>query len=192
MSWSLGEIRSLAIKATRGAGMPWGLAEEAGYSVTWLEERSIRGVQALAVYLQELSEHKSDVCPIASGAAISDFGDWRDQFPRQLQQPILVVPFLAGVLGSESVVLEWSDHSVVLNAAGVTGHVGEEAIGGGIHRCQVREGVVSALTSHRETRVRSDRKLFVSALEEFAHKTYAPSTEESRAKGAGAGLSDND
>lgn len=32
----------------------------------------------------------------------------------------------------------------------------------------------------------------MNALGAFAHKTYAPSTEESRALGAGAGLSDND
>lgn len=32
----------------------------------------------------------------------------------------------------------------------------------------------------------------MNVLGKFAHKTYAPSTEESRALGAGAGLSDND
>ena len=30
MTWSLNEIESLAKKAARGAGLDWGLAEEAG------------------------------------------------------------------------------------------------------------------------------------------------------------------
>ncbi|MFV1875593.1 hypothetical protein [Nioella sp.] len=32
----------------------------------------------------------------------------------------------------------------------------------------------------------------VAALNAFAHRTYAPATEESRLAGAGAGLTDND
>ena len=30
ISWSLGETAALATKAARGAGMPWGLADETG------------------------------------------------------------------------------------------------------------------------------------------------------------------
>ena len=33
MSWSLGETAALALKAARGAGLPWGLAEEAAGAV---------------------------------------------------------------------------------------------------------------------------------------------------------------
>ena len=36
MSWSLGETAALALKAARGAGMSWGLAEETAASVVWL------------------------------------------------------------------------------------------------------------------------------------------------------------
>ena len=33
MSYSLNEFEALALKAARGAGLPWGLAEEAGKAV---------------------------------------------------------------------------------------------------------------------------------------------------------------
>ena len=32
-SWSVSEASSLAIKAARGVGMPWGIAEEAGFAL---------------------------------------------------------------------------------------------------------------------------------------------------------------
>ena len=36
MNLSLNEVEATAKKATRGAGYPWGLAEEAGKAVRWL------------------------------------------------------------------------------------------------------------------------------------------------------------
>ena len=51
MSWSLGEVRALAVKAARGSGLPWGLAEEAGFAVQWLEARGGPGVEALSQYI---------------------------------------------------------------------------------------------------------------------------------------------
>ncbi|WP_172978117.1 DUF3726 domain-containing protein [Roseovarius sp. THAF27] len=35
MTWSLNEIEALARKPTRGAGYPWGLAEETGRAARW-------------------------------------------------------------------------------------------------------------------------------------------------------------
>ncbi|MEM9278872.1 MAG: DUF3726 domain-containing protein [Pseudomonadota bacterium] len=192
MSWSFGEIRALAIKAARGAGMPWGLAEEAGFAAIWLEERGIPGVEALAVYLEEISDYSTGSCPIASGAAISDSGEWQNAFPKQLFQPLLVVPFLANVLASNSVALKWNGHSLIVNAAGISGDFAKDAISKGLQDCTLQEGMISSLSIYRLPRIQPDRAPFVMILEKLAHKTYAPSTEESRAKGAGAGLNDND
>ncbi|HAG24232.1 MAG TPA: DUF3726 domain-containing protein, partial [Alphaproteobacteria bacterium] len=51
MSWSLGETAALALKAARGAGMSWGLAEETAASVVWLHSRGLPGISALCSYL---------------------------------------------------------------------------------------------------------------------------------------------
>ena len=50
ISWSLGETAALATKAARGAGMQWGLADETGVAVSWLQARGIPGLSALCRY----------------------------------------------------------------------------------------------------------------------------------------------
>ena len=105
MSWSLGEIGALATKAARGSGMDWGLADEAGYAVKWLQRRQLPGVAALCRYLSwrqvgEITNWPDDTardghyCPIATGAAYGDgvFGD-DVQFAR-VRTPLLLVPFI--------------------------------------------------------------------------------------------------
>lgn len=49
---SLSEIRALAVKAARGAGLEWGLAEEAGYAAEWLSARGLPGGAWLSAALQ--------------------------------------------------------------------------------------------------------------------------------------------
>ena len=106
MSWSLGEIGALATKAARGSGMDWGLADEAGYAVKWLQRRQLPGVAALCRYLSwrqagEITIWPDDTacnghyCPIATGAAYGDgvFGD-EVQFIR-VRTPLLLIPFIA-------------------------------------------------------------------------------------------------
>jgi hypothetical protein len=58
VNYSLGEIDSLARKATRGAGYSWGMAEEAGKSARWLSAYGFSGADILAQYLT-LVAHKS-------------------------------------------------------------------------------------------------------------------------------------
>ena len=48
ISWSLGETAALATKAARGAGMPWGLADETGVAVSWLHAHGIPGLRHYA------------------------------------------------------------------------------------------------------------------------------------------------
>ena len=78
MSWSLGETGALAVKAARGAGFAWGLAEDAGFAVVWLQARGLPGAPALCSYLNWYSatkhhpDEKTGRCPLLTGAAISD------------------------------------------------------------------------------------------------------------------------
>ncbi len=64
MLCSLNEIRALATGAARGAGLPWGVAEEAGRAARWLEARGLAGLSALDGALERLSAP-----------------DWRRDFP---------------------------------------------------------------------------------------------------------------
>ena len=50
ISWSLGETAALVTKAARGAGMPWGLADETGLAVSWLQIAAFGLVSTVPVF----------------------------------------------------------------------------------------------------------------------------------------------
>ena len=49
---SSNEVDALAKKAAKGAGMPWGLAAEAGKATRWLADRGLPGPAVLADLLE--------------------------------------------------------------------------------------------------------------------------------------------
>ena len=50
------ELRALVTKAARGAGLAWGLAEEAGWAADWLARRSLPAGDWAAIWLATCSE----------------------------------------------------------------------------------------------------------------------------------------
>ena len=70
MNYSLNEIDGLARKAARGAGLEWGLTEEAGKAVRWLCAASLPGADCLALHLQGIdTEDYNSICPQIGDAA---------------------------------------------------------------------------------------------------------------------------
>lgn len=86
---SANELDALSRRAARGAGLAWGLAEEAGKATHWLAVRGLPGVGLLARHLQRSdglayddlapvingarwSARSGDLCPVIAGAALSD------------------------------------------------------------------------------------------------------------------------
>ncbi len=81
---SLPEINALSLRAARGAGYEWGLAEELGVAAVWLAER---GFTWADIILDRLAgDHGADprpatvrwhsagpVCGLRAGAALADF-----------------------------------------------------------------------------------------------------------------------
>ncbi len=67
---SLNEIDAMARKAARGAGYAWGLAEEAGRAVRWLEARGLPGLAALLRHLERGAPNETS--PLLAGATLSD------------------------------------------------------------------------------------------------------------------------
>ena len=147
MDWSLNEIKALTVKAARGAGLEWGLAEEAAFAVIWLEMRGRDGVKICAKYLHTIatSGYEKTSCPLLAGAFYMDSGSYSQQLKPSNEFDLLLLPFVS------------NDNS--------NGHI---------------------------TRVPGDRLEAIKSLQELAARTYAPSTEESRTKGAGVGDDGND
>ena len=208
MTWSIGEIGALATKAARGSGLDWGLAEEAGYAVQWLQRRQLPGVMALCRYLSwrhhgnltswpdETGAH-GHYCPITVGAAYGDgaFGD-EAQFSR-IKTPLLLIPFVASRTTETPLEINIGSSRFYL-AKGQIGFTNNDtAILGDAAPCQISIAISRppniTITSVSDLpRVPTSATACVSILERFAKNTYAPATEESRLAGAGAGLNDND
>ena len=214
MSFALIEVEATAKKAARGAGYAWGMAEEAAKATRWLCAQGIDGVAALAVVLVHVDGSDpgqrapgalpgdwrgldGEICPLIAGAALSDSAlDWADDGKRMqnVLAPVLLLPFAAmaaRALGT-AVTLDWAGAQAVTDGvrldlrADDTPVLLETAA-----QVSVRRGGRLERPRATETRARPTDADWAD-LNRFAQRTYAPDTEESRLRGAGAGLSDND
>lgn len=92
------EIRSLVAKAARGAGLPWGLSEEAGWAADWLSRRSLPAADWAALWLADAVAGQQTAIDFgtaladrtASGARPTEPG----QIPDGLRAPGFLLPFL--------------------------------------------------------------------------------------------------
>ena len=208
MSWSLRETRALAVKAAKGAGMPWGLAEEAGFAVFWLQGYGAPGAKALAEYLSWSDRPATAVappppfggqpdpsvlyCPISLGAAISDA---RMRAPADLgcvRAPLLLIPFVAAATTSGSQCLEWNHTEVLVSQSGFEVAPPDRPLDVVQAQCRLTTCRRELPISARSTRVPETEDEHIATLEAFAARTYAPATEQSRLTGAGSNLADND
>ena len=214
MSSLFAEIDAMGRKAARGAGYDWGMAEEAGRAARWLASFRLPGPEALLAVLERFdgvsaahrprpdmprwASTRGPLCPVATGAALSDRAvDIAGGMPIALgpvATPLLLVPFLN--LASRDL-----GHTIAIE-------------GSGLWMCATPDGPFCRdwkgflIPEAAELRIftlerpignpehASFRPWSVEAgtwrgLNRFAHLTYVPATEASRA-GAGAGSRDSD
>lgn len=209
MNFSLNEVEALAKRATRGAGYPWGLAEEAGKATRWLCALGLDGTGELAKLLEldlagALNAHavrtlrapwqaSHSLCPLMAGAALSDHAGVlaRDALRMlQVARPLLIVPFAAAAArqAGAPVAVSSGDWGAVTDGTELTlsGPTPEHA-----RELRVDCGSRLALPASHESRAVPDPTQWAT-LNRFAQRTYAPATEESRRLGAGSAASDND
>ncbi len=213
---SLGEIEALAYKAARGAGLDWGLAEEAGVATRWLVGAGIDGTALLARLLDNrqpgavslgspvltgrdwTSGDAAALCPIAVGAALSDHfslpeGPLNGPIRlRNLCAPALILPFLAwaGARAGAVVAVQWSDLNVILAAASLVDLTGPADLIDDL----VPEVTVSArpaMTVAGVARPRlADSPAARTSLEAQASRTLVPASDQSRRGAGGLGIDD--
>ncbi|WP_372885200.1 DUF3726 domain-containing protein [Shimia sp.] len=194
MSFALNEVEATAKKAARGAGHPWGLAEEAGKATRWLCAQGLDGVAILSTALSR--DPSAAACPLAEGAALSDRAAalaGQETLLAEVAAPAMVLPFAALVARQtgQCVTVEckgaWATtdgRRLRLSATFPAAPAPLRLLCGG------DPGALDDLRP-MATRATPDDVAW-QTLERLAHRTYAPATEESRMRGAGAGLSDND
>lgn len=183
---SLGELQSLCAKATRGAGRAVGTAEDAGHAVRWLCARGAAGAEALLALLRAtdgmdttalvgalpgaVHVDEGALCPLALGGFLSDSGFVPQGPIGPVYAPLLLRPFLAHI----------PPYGVEIMTERTT--VAPQSI-----RLMRRETACPPVHARAQISVES-----LAALQGFAARTYAPETDQRRAKGAGAGQLDND
>lgn len=211
MTWSLNEIGALAVKAARGGGLSWGLAEEAGFATVWLARSGFDAARILAAYLPwrdgvahaDLAPRADGtrwwssgggLCPIVTGAALCDFAPDAGRLTFQgAAHPLLLLPFVQRLAQKtdQPVAMTWPGASFLAGPAGIIAPrvAGVQFF---VEHAEIEIGV-ELKGAVRRGLDRCDANLSdIEILQTFAHRTYAPATEASRIGGAGAGLSDND
>jgi hypothetical protein len=206
-SLSLNEIEALALKATRGAGLDWGLAEEAAFAVRWLCQHGVDGNALLLAYLDERADTAAPMgrpvmtgrswaaegylCPLMAGAALSDFAKLPEGpihsalTLERLALPALILPFLSALVAHHDLVLQvgWSRSHAVLGPNRLFAWQGDD-IGIAVADVTIAPLAVQVLCAGRpepdEAAIVVQSRLLV-----YGAKTYVPASDASR-KGAGA------
>jgi hypothetical protein len=206
VSLSLGELQAIALKATRGAGFSWSLAEEAAYAVYWLEARGIAGAHSLADYLSWVDvnariepsldlingEPLSDIlrCPIHLGCYVLDSSMCKSLVSFNVKQPLLLVPFLARAAQADLLDFQCNADYHLVSEVGIDKLKLERL---SLDKATVSWSIAATgqFDSDCTTRAVVDKNT-MGILLSFASRTYAPATQASRLTGAGAGTTDND
>lgn len=216
MSHSLNEIEALSKRAARGAGLSWGIAEEGARAVRWLASHDLPSGPLLADLLEQTdqvaretlaplsldgiwSAASGTLCPLASGATLNDFADRMSAGQpiemARVSHPLLVVPFAAwAAIHLDALIkISWLSVRIITDGYGIWTDDPKN---------KISETCAASLICGKAAR--ADETLTKPSLRgeipqvdwvrlgKLAHRTYAPATEESRALGAGAGVSDND
>lgn len=217
---SRNETESLCMKAARGAGFSWGLAEEVGFATGWLAAQGMDGASALLAMLtrkmprsaiagtpkavpghwQSLDD--SPLCPIQLGVALSDRAAIEGGPFNQVtlldpvDAPLLLLPFLvrAAQLSQRTLTLDWQGGRQVITPDGL---FNRQAACGWIGQNVLAMKITTASTVSagallaEPTRLPSILASTMNGLGAIALKTTVPATNASRS-GAGSATTDND
>lgn len=219
ISCSLGEVEAYARRAARGAGMSWGLAEEAGKAARWLATRGLPGVELLHDLLTANDGRAyagmaprigdgpwrsadGDLCPICCGAALGDriaaLDAGAEVIIEGVAAPLLLAPFLddPGNPDGAARELRVAAFRIAVSPRGLALLRGDEADLLVPRADEIRIAATTVVTREPSHPPRAVRALVDAsvwrAVDDLGRRTYVPASEQSRARGAGAGLIDND
>lgn len=211
--FSISEIQAACLKAARGSGLPWGLAEEAGMSAAWLAAAGLPGPELMLQLLEGprgeppavasgswRAARGGSICPVRAGAALCDFATLPEGIGAgtlaiaDVRLPLLVLPFAAQIARrtGRRIAAEWPNMRAVLGPNGyrlsVTQQGAELAPMATVTLAWTgqADGLIGLKCSGRRVVLDIWRR-----LDERAMKTTVPATARSHAD-AGAAASDND
>ncbi|GAN80996.1 DUF3726 domain-containing protein [Acidocella aminolytica] len=216
---SRNEVEMLCLKAARGAGMPWGLAEEAGLAAGWLAARGVHGASVLLAHLTTRAESSDAIsiegrvwssqsggglCPIIVGVALDDHAGLEEGVGSgpvtimTLRYPGLVTPHVARLARAlkTALVLNWDRGAMQISATGEVDRTELLAlIQVPMTRLIVRpcDPMMQAIkaSSFTPADICPLTSHTLAGLNALAMRTTVPASEQSR-RDAGASVTDND
>lgn len=218
MICSLNEIEAEIRKAARGAGLPWGLAEEAGKAARWLEMHGMRGAPLFAALFESYGGRLYEaiamvsgeglwrarggmLCPLVAGVGLSDraheIAAGRTIDMEAVSWPVLLAPFAAALSSATgaAIALRWPGVGFAFARDGVRLAADHGAMNAALApraSCGPMTGDPRGRRLTPEIANMPVEEAAWSRLETFVQRTYVPASDESRLKGAGAGLLDTD
>jgi hypothetical protein len=201
---SFSEIDTTAKRASKAAGFSWGIAEEIGKSIRSLELFGLPGIINLKNYQKKIKqkhpkkiakiekENKVDdreLCPIYSGVALLDSCLELEKIKSikfyNLSYPLLILPFIskASEIISKKILVQYDNTSFLLN---FDKSIFSKSID---KQVQSLANVVNIeFIENKNSFSEQDWK----ELYKLSEKTFVDESDSSKAKAAGAGLTDND
>tara|TARA_Y100000817_G_C16584902_1_gene423605 strand:+ start:25 stop:636 length:612 start_codon:yes stop_codon:yes gene_type:complete len=201
---SFSEIDTTAKRASKAAGFSWGIAEEIGKSIRSLELFGLPGIINLNNYLKKIKkkhpkkiekigkENKADdkeLCPIYSGIAFLDNCLELEKLKSikfyNVSFPLLILPFIskASEIIGKKILVQYDNTSFLLN-------FDKSIFSKNIDKqLQLLANTVSIeFIENKNSFSEQDWK----ELYKLSEETFVDESDSSKAKAAGAGLTDND
>ena len=201
---SFSEIEMTAKRASKAAGFSWGISEEIGKSIRSLELFGLPGIINLYNYLKKIKqkhpkkiekiekENKTgdkELCPIYSGVAFLDRCLELEQLKSikfyNVSYPLLMLPFIsrASEIMSKKILVKYDNTSFLLN-------FDKSIFSKNIDKqVQLLANTVSIeFIENKNSFSEQDWK----ELYKLSEETFVDESDSSKAKAAGAGLTDND
>jgi len=201
---SFSEIDTTSKRASKAAGFSWGVAEEIGKSVRSLELFGLPGIINLNQYLKKIKkkhptkitkiekENKTDdkeLCPIYSGIALLDNCLELEKLKSikfyNVNFPLLILPFVskASEIIGKKILVKYDNTSFLLN-------FDKSIFSKNIDKqVQLLANTVSIeFIENKNSFSEQDWK----ELYKLSEETFVAESDSSKAKAAGAGLTDND
>ena len=201
---SFSEIDTTAKRASKAAGFSWGMAEEIGKSIRSLELFGLPGIINLNSYLKKIKkkhpkkiekiekENKTigkELCPIYSGVAFLDRCLELEKLKSlkfyNVNYPLLMIPFIsrASEIMSKKILVQYDNSSFLLNfdKSIFSKNIDKQAQ-------SIAKVVSIEFIENKNSFSEQDWK----ELYKLSEETFVDESDSSKAKAAGAGLTDND
>ena len=199
---SLSEIDTTSKRASKAAGFSWGISEEIGKGVRSLELFGLPGIINLNLYLKKIKKHhpkkinkiekenkNKELCPIYCGVAFLDQCKQLEILKKikfyNVNYPLLILPFVnkASEIIGKKILIKFNNSSFLTN---------------------FNKSIL--LKNFKNQSSSSANKISIEFLEnnnsfsekdwkelyKLSEETFVEESESLKAKGAGAGLTDND